>query len=56
MVTTRQVLIVGVAGVLGWLATRKVRQQVPGTVGIAMGALAGMVVETSATRWLEQNV
>lgn len=56
MVSTRSFVIASVAGGLAWLATRKVRQQVPGTVGVAVAALAGMVVETTATRWLERNV
>lgn len=56
MISTRSFIVATAAGSLGWLATQKVREQVPGAMGFAIAALAGMVVETTASRWLEQNI
>lgn len=56
MLSIRSFIIATAAGSLGWLATQKVREQVPGVMGFALAALAGMAVETTASRWLEQNV
>jgi ammonia channel protein AmtB len=56
MTKTHQAAIVGFAAALGWLATQKVRETVPGTAGVAMGVLAGMVVQTAASEWLEQHI
>jgi len=56
MTKTRQAAIVGIAAALGWLATQKVRKEVPGSTGVAMGALAGMLVQATASQWIEQNL
>lgn len=56
MVSTRSFVIASVAGGLALIATQKVREQVPGTTGLVLGALAGMVVSSTAKQWLEQNV
>jgi len=56
MTKTQQATIVGIAAALGWLATQKVRDEVPGAAGVAMGVLAGMVVQTAASGWLEQHI
>lgn len=56
MISTRSFVIATLAGSLGWLATQKVREQVPGAMGFALAAFAGVLVETTASQWLEQNV
>lgn len=56
MIKTHQAVMVGVVAALGWLAAQRVRDEVPGALGIAIGALAGMVVQTTAIGWLERNI